>query len=237
MAARLKSLLKNPRSALLLKAFIFGGFLILAKGWALPVAILLYAKPIFNTFAFLTSFLLLMILSVSLINSVQSGWFFVLAATGLASIFYLILGMKNLVFIHRDRWNYVLHILLFYSTFVLFFLTDKSSWFFLKSLGVFAIAILLFREFLKTAVENFPKRRGLIGWALALIVWEALWAINLLPIGFLNSANLAAALVFILSDLTINHFRGTLNQRIVYSELALFAVLVLLILATSRWSP
>lgn len=236
MEAKLKSLLKNPRSILLFKAVLFGVLLAFAKGWAIPAAIFFYAKPVFNTFSFLCSFLLLMVLSLSLINTVSGGWFFVLASGGLAFIFYLILGMKNLVFVRRNRWNYVLHILLFYSTFVLFFLSDKSDLFFLKSLGVFAVAVLLFREFLKTAAENFPNLRGLFSWTLALLVWQAIWAIGLLPIGFLNSANLATLLVFVIGDLAINHFKNALNRQLIYSELSLFAVLALLILATSRWS-
>jgi len=230
MALKLKSVLENQQLTLLFKALMFGAFLLFTPPLLFIIAALfLYFKPLFNTFSFFSSFIILLILSLSLTNGL-------LAAILFSFVFYIILGVKNLVFINRWRWYHLLHLSLFYSTFLLFFLSDNTSNFFFKSFGLFLISVFLLREFLKFAAADFPKRRLLISWALSLFVVEITWVIGLLPLGFLNSANLALLSVFALGDLTLHHFRGTLGRKVVLSTAALFVLLTLLIFATSQWS-
>lgn len=246
MATKLRLVLKNPQLQLAFKALIFGGFLILFKlgGFSLVpliffilVSFLLYSKPIFNTFVFLPSFLILSAASVLVLKNIPESNYSLLVVLFSALLFYLLLGVKNLIFIHRAFWFNFLNLALFYEVFILFFLADKSTFFVLKSLALFFAALILFREFLFVSVPNhpFPKKKTLASWLLAFLVLEIVWAINFLPLGFINSANLAILTVFIFGDLISNYFKATLNRRLILADVTLFVFLLLTIFGTTKW--
>lgn len=237
MELKLKSVLRSQQSILLFKALIFLGFLALVYIgnfslvpilFFLTIAIVLYSKPIFNTFYFWASFLILLVMAL---NSPPS----LLIAVFYSFLFYIILGLKNLVFINRVNWHQALHLLLFYAIFMLFWGASDETAFIFKLVGVFAASTLLIREFFKVAAVDFLKQRILASWVLALLVVETVWAISWLPIGFLNSAALALLAVFVLINLTLHHFKGTLNKKVVLSAITLFILFTLLIFITSKW--
>ena len=241
---KLRYLLKNPLSSLAVKAAIFGSFLALVKigdfGLApilffLLSAGFLYSQPIFNSFALLSSFGVLTVLSLIGAKTIDGLFIFVIADIFFSFLFYLILGLKNLAFISRGQWYSALNLFLFYATFVIFFLSDRGGYFIPKSLVVFFAAFLLFREFVKFSAPEF-KRRNLIAWVLALVIFEAVWAVSLLPLGFLNSANLMILPVFILSDLTSRYARGSLSRRAILVDVSIFILLMLTIFIASKWT-
>jgi hypothetical protein len=141
-------------------------------------------------------------------------------------LFYLILGVKDLVFIKREEWHRVLNLGLIYPIFILFFFHNQD-FFVAKSLMVFLAAIFLLKDLLKNKLAH---------WLAAFLVLEAAWAISLLPIGYINSANLAALVYFILTDLILRHLAGTLTKRRILIDVSIFAILLVLILALSRWA-
>ena len=237
MELRLKLVLQSQQSTLLFKALIFLGFLTLVYIgnfslvpilFFLAIAIILYSKPIFNTFYFWASFLILLVVAL---NSPPS--FFI--AAFYAFLFYIILGLKNLVFINRVNWHQALHLLLFYAMFMLFWGASDETTFLLRLVGVFVASVFLIREFFKVAAVDFSKQRVVASWVLALLVVEIVWAISWLPIGFLNSAALAFLAVFTLINLTLHHFKGTLNKKIILSAITFFVLFALLIFIASKW--
>lgn len=237
MELKLKSVLQSQQSILLFKALIFLGFLTLVYIgnfslvpilFFLTIAIVLYSKPIFNTFYFWASFAILLILAL---NSPPS--FF--AAVFYAFLFYIILGLKNLVFINRVNWHQALHLSLFYVLFMFFWGLDGATPFLLKLSGIFLTSLFLLREFFKVAAVDFSKRSIAASWVFALLVVEAVWAISWLPIGFLNSAALALLAIFVLINLILHYFKGTLNKKIVLSAITFFILFMLLIFITSKW--
>lgn len=246
MVLKLKSALQSPRLILALKSVFFGGFFLLAYIgnfkilpvlFFLVISLLLYLKPLFNTFKFFIPFLVLLILMISLSGFLikLSPLIIVLAAIFFSLLFYLILGLKNLAFVHRWQWYSLLNFLLFYILFLAFFLVEGKLFIF-SSLGVIVVSFLLLREYIKFGASNFSKRRIIVSWALTLMVLEIVWAINLLPMGFLNSANLALLIVVVLSNLTINHFRGTLTKNVIMTNAISASLIALLIFITSKWS-
>jgi hypothetical protein len=247
MAIKLKSVLKNQQLQLAFKALIFGGFLVLVKLGGLGVvpiiffflaAFLLYSRPLFNAFAFIVSFLILAVVSLIVLKIFpDEGSYFLLAVFFFSFLFYLFLGVKNLVFIDRAFWFNFFNLALFYAVFLIFFWADKSSFFAIKSLLLFLAALFLFRDSLSVSVSNysFPQKRTLASWLLAFIILELVWVISLLPLGFINSANLAIISVFLLGDLTVNYFKGVLTRRSILIDVTLFVVLFLIIFGTTRW--
>ena len=260
MATGLKSVLRTPRSALILKTLIFAGFLLLLKIGSfglvpilffLAAAFSLFFRPFFQTIPYFISFLIFIILGMFFVARLPGNYFFV-GFLFLSFLFYLLSGVKTLVLVNRSRAYLIFNLALFYLTFILFFASGKESSFIGKLLGVFLAAVLLFRDLFKFQdPPAWPKplrrgegpllsvgwnRRSTVGWVLALLVVETIWAINLLPIGFLQSANLALLSVFILQDLSLKYFQGVLNRRAILRDVTIFVLLTLLIFMTSRWS-
>lgn len=227
MVAKLKSVLQNPISQSAFRAVIFGLFLNWSPFFLVPAAIWLYFRPIWNSFAFIWSFILLLFLSLWTISTVTTFVFSWLVIIFFSFLFFVILGLKNFVFIERKKWYFFLSFSLFYAAFLNFFLVDKSSLFFFKWFILLVVVFLLFRELL--------EKRNLVSLVLALIIGEFLWVISWLPIGFLNSANLMILLVLLFADLTINHFWHRLGKRLIIKDLLFFFALLALIFLTSSW--
>ncbi|MBI2011122.1 MAG: hypothetical protein HYS89_02770 [Candidatus Colwellbacteria bacterium] len=135
--------------------------------------------------------------------------------------------------------------LLFLTTFILFFVSGKSELFFVKYLLTGLAAFLLSREFfsfnLGESLESFKSMtssgRNLGALAFGFLMLQALWAIAILPLGFLNAASLTLLVSLILEDFFIEHWSGAMNRKIILRNITLFLVLGLVILGASRWSP
>jgi len=246
MVERLKLALRDPRLLLILKSLVFGGFLTLVKLgdfgffsvlFFLAVVIVLYTKASVHSLKSqnLYSFVVLLAVSLGAIYTIDRPAFLAVSILAFSALFYLILGIKELVFIHRQQYHFIKNILLLYTVFALFFLSDKSSYFLIKYLAAFSAAFFIFREWFFWFDQNFPKRYLLASLLLAFIVMEILWAIAILPIGFLSSANLMILTTYILIDSAFHHFHGTLTKKIVLRYLTVFVLGLLVILGTSRW--
>lgn len=235
METKLKSVLKNPTLLLAFKAGLFGVFLFLV-GVAqfkisavlifLVVALLIYTRPLFRTFEFLTP--LIILLTVSLMGVVLSSntiYFFPVIAF-FSYLFFLILGLKDLALIRRADWHRFLNLSLAYSVFLLFF--NYTQEFFLPRL------LLLFLATLFLLGDLLKKR--IFYWLLALLIIEAAWAIGLLPIGFISAATLLLLVYSALTDVAVHYLGGNLPRRRILANTSIFVLLLLLIFAFARWS-
>jgi len=143
-----------------------------------------------------------------------------------AMLFYLLLGVKDLVFLQRSTWYRVLNIGLVYSAFLLFFYHVQGSYV-IRAVLIFVMFLLL--------LERFTKKRA-IYWLLALIILEVVWAIGLLPIGFISAASLALAFYFFLTDLTSLYFEEKLTKRLILLDSTIFVALVLIVSGFAKWA-
>lgn len=238
---------------LALKAVAFSSFLYLAaQNWFFLLLFALavfyfYFRPLFNPRKLLWSFLILFLISISVLRNeflAENSWFLFLVII-LGILFGLILGIKNLIFIKREPLYYVLNGFLFLISFILFFASGKSELFLVKYLLLGLTAFLLGREFLSfnlgESLESFKlmtsSRRNLTALTFGFLMLQALWAIAILPLGFLNAASLALLVALILEDFFIEHWSGAMNRQIILRNITLFLVLGLVILGASRWSP
>lgn len=238
MEAKLKSILREPRLALALKSAIFGGFLTLLKlgdFQLLPILFFLWAAFLLSSKAHRPSFLVFLGVAMATIKILDSALFLGLAVIFFSCLFYLIVGIKELIIVHRSVWDSFKNLLLFYAIFFLFFLTDKSSWFLAKYSAVFIADLFLIKEWILIYESSFLKRVNAASLVLAFIIIEALWVTALLPLGPINSANLMVLITYILFSFTVNHFEGKINRRFVLKKITIFVLLLLLIFATSGW--
>ncbi len=243
----LKNLIKNDKIILLGKAMVFTVLLSLARGhWLffivfLSAASYFYLRPSLNTGQFSSSFLVLMACSIFLVRFLfLSSSLSFLIACFFGFLLFLILGIKNLIFIRREPVYYFLNGLLILSIFVFFFRSeDASGLFFIEYLVLFAALLLLLKEFLIFSLSGLPHsaKRNLIICGTAFLIVQLLWAINLLPINFLNAASLVLLMTLILQDFVIQYFKGTINRQVILRNTTVFLVLALIIFGASNWAP
>ena len=245
MATELKLVLRNPQSVLLLKTVLFLGFLALAKiggfGW-LPILFfilatsILFFLPFFQTFSYFVAFGFFLITGLVFLGKLPESYFS-LGAIIFSGLFYLLLGVKSLVMVDRARAYLLFHLSIFFLVFILFFQSAEELNAF-SLLMVFVVSYLLFREFFK--FQDFPgigwRQKNIFSWTLAFLTLQAVWAIKILPIGFIQSASLSLVLVFIFGNLARAYLSGKLNRQAVLRDLTFLVLSALLIFITSKWS-
>ena len=238
MEEKLKLIFREPRSILVLKSAIFGGFLFLLKlgdFGILPILFFLCIAFVLSSKAHHASFLILLVVSMITIWILDSALFLFLAIILFSALFYLTVGIKELLFVHRWEWNFIKNLLLFFAIFLLFFLSDKSSYFAIKYLSVFLASFWLLREWFFTPELSFFKKPKLVSLVLAFLLAQFLWAVALLPLGPINAAGLMILISYVLIDFLSHHFRGTITRKLVFRNIALFVLLLVLILGTAQW--
>ncbi|MDP3052800.1 MAG: hypothetical protein Q8N22_02510 [bacterium] len=157
-------------------------------------------------------------------------------------LFYLLLGLTDFIFENRRAVYLFFNTCLFLAVFSLFFGADKSKHFLLINALLFSAIFLLFKEcfgFLRSASHRLPfivHNPRFISLVFSFLGLELFWAINLLPIGFINSAILLTLFVFLMRDFVLIYFSGRLNRRFFANHFLIFIILVIFIFANSKWS-
>ncbi|MBI5147984.1 MAG: hypothetical protein HZA37_02425 [Parcubacteria group bacterium] len=265
MVQRLKSVLRNPPLRLALKAALFGLALFWVGSSGLIadpstgrvgpllffvfLSSLLYFRRIQHP-AFFGSFLVLICAAVIALFFLKGGFGALTAGGWLAPqnaglavagilffvlTFILLLGTKDLVFANRPAVFYAAANLLFVAVFSLFFLAEKTSYFFIEYFLVFAASFVLFKNIFNFLAPYFPRRHLLIAAVSALTVSEMAWAVALLPLGFINSAALLLTAAYVLSDFSLRHLSGNLKRSAVFRGVVVLAAIFTIILISSRW--
>ena len=231
-----------------LKAVIFSGLLYLSIVYSLwfmvalwAFALYFYFRSFFNIHQYLASFLTLLIASVLFINLPFTVYHLPFTIF-FAFLFFLLLGIKNLIFIRREPLYYLLNSLLFLTVFIYFFSSnnfDQPFWFLIKSLAIFSATFFLFKEFLTVSVPVplGSQKRNLMAVGSAFLSLQFLWVIAFLPFRSLNTASLALLVALILEDFIVHHLSGTINRRIVLRNITMFLILAMIIFGASKWAP
>lgn len=245
MEEKLKSVLRITQLRLILKAVIFAVLLFWVKisGFAV-LAVFLFV--LINSFLYfrgrghndsqtIYSFFVLLFVSLFGTGMLSHVQFLVPAVVFFSFLFYLVLGIKELIFTHRNEYNYAKNILLFYSIFLIYFLSNKYDWFFVKYLLVFISAFLLIHEWLSWLEQGFPKRRQIIALVFSFLILQLLWAVSLLPFGFINSAAVLTLFVYVMLDFCKHHFKGTVNKELILKDSAATLLSLLVIFVFTNW--
>lgn len=202
---------------------LFGPFTLVA--FAALVAYL-YIRPLFRTLALFPAFAVLTLFSIFFIERIPEPY--LLAGAAYAGVlFYLLLGIKHLAFVHRTRVYMLFSLFTAYMGFLTFADSVQGGGFTMKLFGLFLAIGLLARPLFV---------RGVTPWFLALIVTEGLWAASFLPIGPIQTASLAFIVLFTATRLFLYREEGALNRPTLLQEGGAFAALATFILLVSRWT-
>ncbi len=245
MVEKLKSVLKTAQSLLILKSFVFAGLLFWIKtsGFTtLPIVVFVLYSFLFyfyhriqSDFENFYSFLVLIGASLYGVGMLSHLEFLLLAILVFSFLFYIFLGIKEHAFTHRFEWNYTKNLLLVYSVFLLYFLSDKYILFEIKFLAVFLILFLVVREWLFWLYQVFPKRYNLAALVFSFLMFQILWAVSLLPLGFINSATFMIVIFYLGMDFLINHFRGLVTKNLIIKNSIILFVSVFVIFFLTNW--
>lgn len=229
MAVKLESAARSPALGLLLKALVAavavyflresgastGAFLIFSV-----VFWVIYLRPPFNNRKFLVSAFLLVLLPVLLPPGGEIiEWLFIILW---AIAFFLLLGVKNLVFLRRQGSYEALHALIVQGLGALYLLGLIPL---VPQVILFLILFLLFREFYFILAPTYPQRLTLVAAALAFVIVEIAWVLSFLPMNFLAGAAFLALITLLFHDLLLHHFQGALNRQIILRNITLFVIL------------
>jgi len=150
-------------------------------------------------------------------------------------LFYLLLGLGAFVFKNSAAVYLFLNTCLFLIIFLFFFGLGRPEYFLLVNLLLFLIIFFLLRECFKNSL--FPIHNSqFIALVIAFLSLELFWAINLLPLGFVNSAILLTLFIFLTRDFVLAYFSGRLNRQFLVSHFLIFSILAVLIFVFSKWS-
>ena len=153
-------------------------------------------------------------------------------------LFFILVGLKQLLFIRRAEWNYTLRLFLSYLIFVLLFALDTPFYFLPAMFPGFFFLYFLWREFFMSDREDMqslsPFHVGAPG-VIALIALEGVWIAKLLPLSPLNAASLSFLITFVVSDMLVARRMGKLQSRYILRMVTLFALCTLAIFGVSNW--
>lgn len=253
MVAKLESILGPIPWSLVLKAALTGIVWYFLPLWVFFLAAFyFYLTPLFEPKKFAVPFLIFLYLAAS--NS-PSLWF----AVFLAVIFYLMLGVKDLILINRSALYEVMVLLILFALFFNFFVTTSGwndSGVFLAALIPSAAFFLLFGGLVDYLPPAFPpekagtetsqisqsesgesgKRKKLLVIGLSsFLVWQLALAIIFLPLNFVFASILWFVPVLLLTEIVPDYLRGTLSRQRIMSAFAAFFVVIVVILGATQW--
>lgn len=170
--------------------------------------IFLYFHPLFNSFSTLNSFFVFLLLALPTLRiphlyaaggagAGQNIWLAVIIIF-LGLLYYWLFGLKNLLFVEKKSWRYLLNLGLFYLLAINFF-SWPMDYFWLKMAVFLVLAFILLRELLKQKDFNFfTGHENYFLMVVCLLLGEVAWLISWLPLSALISANIFFLSVYVL---------------------------------------
>lgn len=238
MAAKLKSILERIPSSLLLRAIVFGAAWFWLPFWLfLIVALYLYLVPLFRPAKLALPFLILLVFAAV---EPPNVWLAVLFSV----LFYLILGIKDLILIERRSAYEVLVLLtLFLMTMKFFFRFDSwgSNAAFFYAILFGAVSFFLVRGFLDycelpaPAEADAGKRRNIFVGFLTLTVWQFSLASLFLPLNFWYQSAIVFLAAAVFLELGIDYLGKKLGRRASLLSFSVFFAALVIILGSASW--
>ena len=236
MVGKLKSALKSPVSPLALKATFLavaifwlrtGDFSFLKLLFFGTLFLFLYLRPALGAAKFAIS---AFVLGVVIIFAPQVGeliGFYVNLA--LSALGFLLLGIKNLIFVRRQNLYYLMHLVLMVGLASLFSLGIISPILF------FILAFSIFREFYIVMTPEKPELLSLVATLEGMLIMQVAWATSFFPTSFLVSAAVLVLLTFLFHDAILHYFKNTFSRDVATRSITIFIVLASLILILPVW--
>ncbi|MBU6500379.1 MAG: hypothetical protein KGJ89_00930 [Patescibacteria group bacterium] len=226
-----------PLRAHVVKAVIFGAAWFFLPFWIFfLIALYMYFVPFFRPIKLLLPFAVLIFFSIA----EPAGLPF---AVLLSLVFYLILGIKDLIFIGRKSAHEILVLAIMFLTFIKFF-AKFDNWGtvagFVWMIVIAAVFFFLINEFLRFA--DRPDSSGgarippsIIAGISAIIIWQISLVALLLPINFFYQSALVFLTATMLMELAADYSAGILIKDKVLISFSIFFSFLVVILGLAQW--
>lgn len=217
---------------LFLKAGILGFLWLFLPFWIfLAASFYFYFFPFFQPLRLALPFFLTLIAAAILPANIWLALF-------LAALFFLILGIKNLIFVNRLAAHQFLVFFLLFLLFLSFFSGFENWQHWIVSFSVFgvsAVFLLLAKELVDYGGGTGRRRTFFILGFGALLIWQLCLVLLFLPLNyFYETALLLLSAVFLL-DVLLEHLKNKLDGRKILTDFSIFFALSAVILASARW--
>lgn len=240
MATKLKLTIRRIPWSLVLRAGFFGlGWLLLPYEVFFLGALYLYFVPMFQPRKLALPFLLLLLFSYIETPSLWSA--IVMSAT-----LYLILGIKDLVFIDRvSAYELLILLIIFLGGLHLFSSLESPdhSLVFLAPLVFISIFFFLFKNFLyypedsPSFIHGFLRERGIwIGVLASFVLWQYLLFLLVLPLNFFYQTALIFIIALLFLEILPYYVRGNLSRDRILANLSLSFFLSLCVVTSASWT-
>ena len=232
---------------MVIKGLVFGILLwVSAYHWFIFLlfilgAVYFYFNPILNSKDLLVGFLVILFTSLILTVRLSMPIYRFAAVLSFSFLWVLLLGIKNLIFINRQKIYYLLNSFLLLSIFLIFFYADKSRFFTLKYLAAGAAVFFLLEEFFRIFRESIRqnlilgRRYHLLAVTIGFLGIQLLWVIALLPVGFINASALMLLSILTMENFSLHYLDGSINRRLVLRDITVFLLFGLIIIGISSW--
>ncbi len=204
---------------------------------ALAVA---YNTPLMHTTKYLASFVVLSVASALLISRAPDARTAVLTVFLATVLWYIHAGIKNFFFIYRERWHYACVVGISYELLLVFFSSNHAGPFWIKAAFMFAALASVWHEYMRIQTEaegGLSARYARVGGTvLALILVEAAWAIQLLPVAALQGANISMLVFLVASGAVRGRVTGGLVRWKILALISICTFLIIFTLLASSWA-
>jgi len=227
MAKKLKLALSNPVLPLVLKAsalsvLIFylrvGDFGILKPILFVLAFLALYLKPSLGASRYWVSAATLIFIIFQAPQVIGLIGFYVNASLSIMG--FMLLGVKNLIFVRKQGAYYLMHLTLVAGLAGLFSLGLISH------VAFFAILFFLFREFYSVVVSEKLELLSLVSVLEGMLLLQIAWATSFFPTSFLVNGSFLVLITYIFHDAFVHYFKNQFDKNMVIRSAILFLAIV-----------
>ncbi len=217
---------------LLLKSLIFSLSWLFLPFWAFfAISLYFYLVPFFQPSKLLIPY----ILTLAAAFIVPQGFWL---AVFLGALFFLLLGIKNLVLINRFDNHQLMVFLILFLIFFGFFqhFENWQKWIISPvSLCVGLSFFFLFGELADYVKKNDRKMKIFTSAVGAFLLWQVSMAVLFLPLNYFYQTALLFLLSVILTDILLEYLAGKINKRKILWDFSIFFVVAVIMLASANW--
>lgn len=240
MGEKLKLISRQIPWSLAAKALISGlAWYFLPFGLFLVVAFYFYLRPFYRPLHFIVPFTAFLVLTSPLFFERSLGM-----AVLAAIFFFIILGVKDLIFVNR-RHGFEVAVL--FVTFLLFlvFFSQFNTWstsMVFWSAGIFTVFFLLLKNLTDYndslgSEQTSSEAHGLTYlFFSAFILWQLAWVLFAMPFGLVYKTTLLFLVSFVISEFNIASLGEGLSRKKILGNFSLLFVIFVLALASNNWS-
>ncbi len=240
MVEKLKSISRQIPWSLAVKAVISGlAWYFLPFGIFLVVAFYFYFRPFYQPMKFIVPFTTFLVLTSHLFFERSLGM-----ALLVGIFFFIILGVKDLIFVGRRHGFEVAVLFVSFLLFLVFF-SRFENWgvsMVLWSLAVFLVFFLLLKNLTdyndslgSEQIERGPH--GLIYLFFStFVLWQLSWVLFMLPLSLVYKTALLFITSFVFSELNLAYLSQRLSRRRILGNFSLAFVAFVLALASNGWT-